>query len=105
MSGKQNWEVTNLMSFVVQRVAFLLWPVVWVPGQAPPLTVHSVALAVDVIAIQRELVVPCGTCSLTNQPEQQERMSLLVTKLLVLGDLHSTAECFNLGFSLGKRFF
>lgn len=77
---------------------------VWVPGQAPPLTVRSVAFAADVIAIQTELVMGGGMCSLTNQPEQQERMSLVVTKLLVLGDFHLTAECFNWGFRLGKRF-
>lgn len=65
---------------------------------------HSVAFAADVIAVQTELVMGGGICNLTNQPEQQERMSLVVTKLLVLGDFHLTAECFNWGFPLGKRF-
>lgn len=71
MFEKQNWEITNLMSFVVQMSQI---PVLFSDLNSWPDSIFdnkqsSMALIVNIF-IQKELVVRHGTCSLTKKPEQ-----------------------------------
>jgi len=72
MFEKQNWEITNLMSFVVQmsRIPVLFCGLDSWPDSISDNEQWSMALIVNIIFIQKELVVRHGTCSLTEKPEQ-----------------------------------
>lgn len=72
MFENQNEEITNPMSFVVQmsRIPVLFCDLDSWPDSISDNEQWPMALVVNIIFIQKELVVHHGTCSLTRKPEK-----------------------------------
>lgn len=106
MFEKQNWEITNLMSFVVQmsRIPVLFCDLDSWPDSISDNEQWSMALIVNIIFIQKEFVVHHGTCSLTKKVRAVGEKEICYDQTTAVGNLHSKAECFNLILPLGKKF-